>query len=210
MSGAPPSPLAELVCGVCLADLLTDTGGKELGELDCCNHRWGGGGQGGRWRQPPPSCCRCLRCLPPEPAPPATPPATPPQVLLPLHQQVERDRKQLPLLQAALPAAAPQAAGAAPRAAGRQHCGRAARHLSRLPACGGAQPGVCERVIMCAEGWRGAAARQGLAIGAATVQGCALLLFLCRARQASVAACFKHACLPACSPAPACPAASGV
>ena len=64
MSGAPPSPLAELVCGVCLADLLTDTGGKELGELDCCNHRWGGGGQGGRWRQPPPSCCRCLRCLP--------------------------------------------------------------------------------------------------------------------------------------------------
>lgn len=40
-----PSPLQELVCGVCLTDLLSPDGGALLGELDCCNHRWVGAGR---------------------------------------------------------------------------------------------------------------------------------------------------------------------
>lgn len=36
---AAPSPLKELVCGICLADLLSEQGGAELGELDSCSHR---------------------------------------------------------------------------------------------------------------------------------------------------------------------------
>ena len=36
---AAPSPLKELVCGICLADLLSEQGGAELGELDSCAHR---------------------------------------------------------------------------------------------------------------------------------------------------------------------------
>lgn len=38
------TPLKELVCAICHEDLLTDQGGAELGELDCCSHRWASGG----------------------------------------------------------------------------------------------------------------------------------------------------------------------
>lgn len=61
---ASPSPLKELVCGICLADLLSEAGGAELGELDSCAHRQVGGGRRGTpGRIATAAFCRATGCL---------------------------------------------------------------------------------------------------------------------------------------------------
>lgn len=161
---ASPSPLKELVCGICLADLLSEAGGAELGELDSCAHRQVGGGRRGTpGRIATAAFCRATGCLlfahtthvqharsvaaasPHAPAAAPCSPAVPPlQVLLPMHLEVGGDRKLVPFLQAALWATAAQATAAGACAGGDGCLWRAAGDVCGLHSRGGAQPGSAD------------------------------------------------------------------
>ena len=200
MSGAPPSPLAELVCGVCLADLLTDAGGKELGELDCCNHRWGGEGKGaaGGNRRPPAAVAFPLSL-------PRVPPCLPPRhrfcfPCISKWSQIENScpfckqrfqqlrRKQLAPRRALLGV---DTAGELP-----------GTYLDCQPVEERNQ--VCVR--LCVSVLKADGAGQGLAVGGTTVHASALLLFSSTGSLTGLCGCVLQTCLPAF----ACPAASGI